>query len=130
MCMAAVRSRNFGVPWNGRTLKLLAPVIDMINHQQHAKSAMYLEPPPPSSFSAATSSSEAAMPSTLAGSRYVFLLVAGRNFSKGEQVHISYAKSCNDRLMLVYGFQLGMQNGKTDCNLVLQGLIDQFDEEE
>jgi len=128
--MAAVRSRNFGVPRNGRTLKLLAIVIDMINHQQHAKSAMYLEPPPRSSFSAATFSLDPAMPSPLAGSRHVFSLVDGRNFSKGEQVRISYAKSCNDRLMWFYGFQLGMQNEKTDCNLVLQGLIDQFDEEE
>ena len=29
---------------NGRKLKVLAPVIDMLNHRQHAKSAMVLPP--------------------------------------------------------------------------------------
>ena len=45
-------------------------------------------------------------------------------------MHISYASSCNERLMLVYGFDLGPQNDNKDCHPMLQSLIDELDEDE
>ena len=115
--IAAVRSRCFAIPWNGRKLKTLVPVVDMINHQQHTRSAMVFDRIP---FGHARR----------AGSGYVFELVAGQNYTRGQEVHIAYAKSCNERLLLVYGFDLGAANDKRDCHPVLQSVIDDLDDEE
>jgi hypothetical protein len=123
--IAAVRSRNFGVPWHGRKLKLLAPVIDMVNHQQHSRTAMYLDNSPRTAASASAYTSSA--PSTSAPA---FALVTGQNYTEGDEIYIEYSRSCNERLLLVYGFDLGPLNEKKDCHSVLQSMIDELDEEE
>ena len=33
--------------------------------------------------------------------------LAGSNYSEGDEIFIEYSRSCNDRLQLVYGFDLG-----------------------
>ncbi|KAG6008119.1 hypothetical protein E4U21_005001 [Claviceps maximensis] len=107
LCTVWSRSMDFALP-EGKSIRLLAPFADMLNHSSEAKQCHVYD----------TSSGNLS-------------IVAGKDYEAGDQVFINYGSIPNNRLLRLYGFVVpGNPNDSYDLVLATHPMAPFFEEKQ
>jgi len=105
--IATVKARNWGMAWRGQTLSVLAPVADLVNHRAPKGGGAQLVSRPRHAHAAHSTDMNQGIwgsgASDVEGQPF-FELIAGSNYSRGQEIFINYGNDCNDKFLLNYGF--------------------------
>lgn len=106
LALAVVHSRTFSVPAKDRrggVVRLLMPLVDMLNHSGDVDVSMSADRPMAASDVIAT---DAVRWDCIAkiGGEFEMIVSATRDIIKGEEITLSYGERSNDDFFLYYGF--------------------------